>query len=169
MRRYPLQMLIRLREHRVETARLLVLERQRAAQACRDACTTIEGEIGRLVAEQAAQRRRLLEPPARVGGEAVAALAWPQQLMQRDAHIDLLGEQANAARTRLVAAQETLRTAEKAVAEARDAFFRARARQDALEKRREVWNGEQRVVALQHEEAATDDLLQARHLAASRN
>ena len=167
MKRYPLQMLIKLREHRVEAARQLLLERQRAVQACRDACTSIEGEITRLLAEQAAQRRRLLDPPLQAGGDQAAA--WPQALAQRDAHIDLLGEQASAARTRLAAAQDTLRTAEAAAAEARSAFFRAKARQDALEKRRDVWDGEQRLVALQHEEAATDDLLQARHLAASRN
>jgi len=169
VKRYPLQTLIKLREHRVEAARILVLDRQRAAQVCREACTTIEGEISGLVAEQAAQRRRLLEPPARGSAEGAAVGAWPQQLVQRDAHIELLGEQAQAARMRLAAAQETLRAAESAVADARAAFFRAKARQDALEKRRDVWNGEQRVIALQHEEAATDDLLQARHLAASRN
>jgi hypothetical protein len=155
MKRYPLHVLVKLREHRTETARQLLFERQRAAQACRDACVAIEGEIIALQFEQGQQRQRLLDPPQ-------AGLPWPTVLAQREAHIDLLGEQAEAARQRLFKAQETLRQAELALAEARAAFFRAKARQDALEKRREVWRGEQFAFAARVEERATDDLLQAR-------
>lgn len=159
MKRYPLHVLVKLREHRTETARQLLLERQRAAQACRDACTLIEGEIIALQVERGEQRRRLLDPQA--------GSPWPTVLAQREAHIDLLGEQAEAARQRLFKAQETLRQAELALAEARAAFFRAKARQDALEKRRDVWRGEQFAFAARVEERATDDLLQARHLASA--
>ena len=63
MKRYPLHVLVKLREHRTETARQLLLERQRAAQACRDACVAIEGEIVALQFEQGQQRQRLLDPP----------------------------------------------------------------------------------------------------------
>lgn len=155
MKRYPLHTLIKLREHRTQTARLLVLERQRAVQACRDACLVIEGEIIALEFERGEQRRRLLDPP-------MAGVPWPSALAQREAHIDLLGEQAEAARQRLFKAQEKLREAEFALAEARAAFFRAKARQDALEKRRDLWRDEQFALAARHEERATDDLLQAR-------
>ena len=51
------------------------------------------------------------------------------------------------------------------MAEARAEFFRARARLDALEKRRDVWRGEQSAVALRQEDSAAEDLLQARHVA----
>jgi hypothetical protein len=166
VKRFPLQTLIRLRAHRTETARQLVLERQRAAQACRDACVQIEGEIIALEFEQREQRRRLFAP---VPAVAMAALPDAMALAQREAHIDLLGEQAEAARQRLFKAQETLRQAELAVAEARTAFLRARARQDALEKRQDLWRGEQRLLAVQQEESLTDDLLQARHLASARS
>ncbi len=158
MKRYPLHTLVKLREHRTETARLFVLERQRAVQACRDACLLIEGEIIALEFERGEQRKRLLEPPA-------PGVPWPSALAQREAHIDLLGEQAEAARQRLFQAQEKLREAEFALSEARAAFFRAKARQDALEKRRDVWRGEQFALAARHEERATEDLLQARHQA----
>lgn len=166
MKRFPLQTLIRLRAHRTEAARQLVLERQRAAQACRDACTQIEGEIVALQNEQREQRSRLFAPER---GASTSPLAAGLALSQREAHIDLLGEQAEAARQRLAKAQETLRQAEQAVAEARAAFLRARARQDALEKRQELWRGEQRQRAVQQEESLTDDLLQARHLASARS
>jgi len=160
VKRYPLQTLVRLREHRTEAARMLVLERQRAAQACRDACTRIEGEIIALQFEQRQQRVRLLDPPP-------AGVPWPSALAQREAHIDLLGEQAEAARQRLFKAQAALRDAETALADARNAFFRAKARQDALEKRRDVWRGEQFAIDVRREEDAAEDLQQARHLARS--
>ena len=158
MKRYPLHTLIKLREHRAETARLLVLERQRTVQERRDACLAIEGEIIALEFERGEQRRRLLDPPQ-------AGVPWPSALAQREAHIDLLSEQAEAARQRLFAAQEKLREAELALIQARAAFFRAKARQDALEKRRDLWRDEQFATAARHEERATDDLLQARHQA----
>lgn len=158
MKRYPLQTLVRLREHRTEAARQRVLERQREAQACRDACLNIEGEIIALDFEQKQQRGRLLEAPP-------PGVPWPQALAQREAHVDLLGEQAEAARQRLFKAQDVLRAAELAVTEARTAFFRAKARLDALQKRRDVWHGEQSVREALLEESAAEDLLQARHLA----
>jgi len=158
VKRYPLHTLVRLREHRTEAARQRVLERQREAQACRDACLKVEGEIIALDFEQKQQRARMLDAPP-------PGLPWPNALAQREAHIDLLGEQAEAARQRLFKAQETLRAAEVAVAEARTEFFRAKARLDALEKRRDVWRGEQNVIELRQEEGAAEDLLQARHLA----
>lgn len=158
MKRYPLHTLIKLREHRTAAARQLLLERQRAVQACRDACLVIEGEIIALQFERGEQRKRLLDPPG-------AGIPWPSALAQREAHIELLGEQAEAARQRLFKAQEKLREAELALAEARAAFFRAKARQDALEKRRDVWRGEQFALDARREERATDDLLQARHQA----
>jgi hypothetical protein len=147
MKRYPLQTLVRLREHRTEAARMLVLERQRAAQACRDACTKIEGEIIALQFEQKQQRSRLLVPPP-------PGVPWSSALAQREA-----------ARQRLFKAQAALRDAENALAEARTAFFRAKARQDALEKRRDLWRGEQFVIDARREEDAAEDLQQARHLA----
>ena len=87
MKRYPLQTLVKLREHRTEAARQRVLERQREAQACRDACLAVEGEIIALAFEQKQQRARLLDPPP-------AGVPWPNALAQREAHIGLLGEQA---------------------------------------------------------------------------
>lgn len=160
MKRYPLQTLIKLREHRTEAARQRVLERQREAQACRDACTRVQAEITGLGNERRSQRARLLDPPP-------PGVPWPNALAQREAHIELLGERAEAARQRLAKAQEALRAAEAAVAEARTEFFRAKARLDALEKRRDVWRGEQSVLEARQEEGAAEDLLQARHLAGS--
>lgn len=158
MKRYPLQTLVRLREHRVEAARQQVLERQREARECQDACVRVEGEIIALDFEQKQQRARLLDPPP-------PGVPWPNAMAQREAHIGLLGEQAEAARQRLFKAQEVLRAAEAAVAEARTAFFRAKARLDALAKRRDVWRGEQAMIEARQEEGAAEDLLQARHLA----
>lgn len=158
MKRYPLHTLIRLREHRTEAARQQVLERQREARARREACVEIEGEISHLGDERMRQRARLLDPPP-------PGVPWPGALAQREAHVELLGEQAEAARQRLSKAQEALRAAEAAVDEARAAFFRAKARLDALEKRRDVWRSEQSMLEARQEEGAAEDLLQARHLA----
>jgi hypothetical protein len=89
-------------------------------------------------------------------------VAWPTALAQREAHIEWLCAQIIAAQQRLAQAQQALREAEQALDEARQAFFRAKARQDALEKRRDSWRGEQRALEARHEEDATADLLMAR-------
>lgn len=157
-KRYPLATLLRLREHRTETARLYVLECQRVVAACREACTAIEGEIRNLHATRNDQRQRLLDPPP-------PGVAWPIALEQREAHIELLANHIVLAQQRLAQAQQKLREAEQVLADARTAFFRAKARQEALEKRRDTWRGEQRALEARVEEAVTEDLLaSARHL-----
>ncbi len=161
MKRYPLQTLLKLREHRTEAARMVVMDKQRAAQACRDACTVIEGEIIALQFERGQQRGRLLVAPP-------AGVPWPMALAQREGHIELLGIQVQAAQQRLARAQKTLREAEAALAEARTAYLRAKARQEALEKRRDLWGGEQRALDVRHEELASADLMLARRIHADR-
>lgn len=158
MKRYPLQTLLQLRAHRTTAAHQVVLERQLGVAQCRDACTRIEGEIIGLETERAAHRARLLDAPP-------PGVAWPGAMAQREAHIDLLGERIVAARQRLATAEDALRQAEAALDDARTALFRAKAREDALEKRRELWRDEQRGLQARREEALTDDLLQARHTA----
>ncbi|ALN60445.1 hypothetical protein RDV84_07930 [Lysobacter yananisis] len=152
--RFPLATLLQLREHRVETARALVMERQAQVQARREACTAIEGEIVALNQERASQRLRLLDPPP-------AGVPWAMAMAQREAHVDHLAELANAARQRLADAQGKLREAEAALDEARKAFFRAKSRLEALEKRRDVWRKEQSAIAQRREEAQSADLLLA--------
>ncbi|UZW60868.1 hypothetical protein [Lysobacter enzymogenes] len=152
--RFPLATLLQLREHRVETARALVMERQAQVQARREACTAIEGEIVALNQERASQRLRLLDPPP-------AGVPWAMAMAQRESHVDHLAELANAARQRLADAQGKLREAEAALDEARKAFFRAKSRLEALEKRRDVWRKEQSAIAQRREEAQSADLLLA--------
>ena len=159
-KRYPLQQLLGLRAHRTGKARLLVAERQRAVGACREACTRIEGEIDALRQERAGQRLRMLAPPP-------AGMPLPLALEQRQAHIEWLGEQEQAARQRLAQAQQQLKQAEQALAEAMQAFFRAKAREDALEQRRQVWRGEQAAFESRREEDLAADLVQAAHMARS--
>src|SRR3546814_19506574 len=67
-----------------------------------------------------------------------------------------------AARERLAQAHEALQAAERELVEAREAFFRAKARQEALEKRRDSWRGEQRALEARQDEDITADLLLAR-------
>ena len=155
MKRYPLETLLRLREHRTETARQALLEKQRQTQACRDACLRIEDEIDGLARDRNHQRAQLLAPPP-------AGIPWPQALQQRERHIEYLAELAVAAQGRLKQAQAALRQAEQAQDEARAAYFRARARQEALEKRRELWRRELRSVENRREESAAEDLLLGR-------
>ncbi|MGH8032592.1 MAG: hypothetical protein ACREO8_09565 [Luteimonas sp.] len=157
MKRYPLHTLLRLREHRTESARRLVLDRRRMVQACRDACTAIEGEIAALQSERDEQRNRLLDTPP-------PGVPWPAVLAQREAHIDLLGEQRVTAQQRLTQAQQKLREAQQALDEARAAYLRAKARQEALEKRRDLWGSEQRALEVRQEELATADLMRARRV-----
>lgn len=152
--RFPLATLLQLREHRVEKARALVVDRQAQVQARREACVAIEGEIQSLLQERAGQRLRLLDPPP-------PGVPWPMAMSQREAHIDHLAELAAAARQRLADAQGKLREAEAALDEARKAFFRAKARLEALEKRRDVWRKEQNAIAQRREEALSADLLLA--------
>ncbi|MEZ0472854.1 hypothetical protein [Luteimonas salinilitoris] len=157
MKRYPLQTLIKLRAHRTELARKVVLDKQQQARACREACARIEGEIEALRQERSGHRMRLLDPPP-PGGH------WPLVLEQREAHIDLLGEQVQAACQRLQQAQQQLQAAERALEEAKQAFFRAKAREDALEKRKGVWRDEQVALEMRKEEDAAADLSPARRL-----
>src|SRR3546814_2831681 len=86
---------------------------------------------------------------------------WSSVLAQRESHIDWLGGQIEAARERLAQAHKALQAAEHELAEAREAFFRAKARQEALEKRRDSWRGEQRALEARQEEDITADLLMA--------
>ena len=161
-KRYPLQKLLQLRAHRTEKARLVVVEKQRAVRECREACERIEGEIAALRAERAGQRLRMLDPPP-------PGIPFPLALEQREAHIDWLGEQEHAARQRLQQAQQKLQQAEQALAEAMQAFFRAKAREDALEKRKALWRGEVIALEARQEEDAAADLVQARHFGRTRH
>src|SRR3546814_11605881 len=67
-----------------------------------------------------------------------------------------------AARERRAQAHKALQAAERELVEAREVFFRAKARQEALEKRRDSWRGEQRALEARQEEDITADLLMAR-------
>lgn len=161
-KRYPLQKLLQLRAHRTGKARLLVVERQRAVRECREACERIEAEILALRQERAGQRLRMMEPPP-------PGIPFPLALEQREAHIDWLGEQEQAARQRLQQAQDRLKQAEQALAEAMQAFFHAKAREDALEKRKGVWRGEVIALEARQEEDAAADLVQAAHIGRTRH
>ncbi len=152
MKRYPLQTLIQVRAHRAEKARRHVLECLRRAETCRDACVRIEGEIIALQFQRNEQRARLLDPPPPGAG-------WSTTLAQREAHIDLLETQAEAARQRLFKAQAVLREAEEALAAARAAFFRAKAKLDALEQRKQHWRREETMRELRVEELAAADIV----------
>ncbi|MCD9032384.1 phosphoenolpyruvate carboxylase [Luteimonas sp. Y-2-2-4F] len=158
MKRYPLQTLLKLRAHRTEAARQAVLEKQRAVAACREECQRIGGEIEALGQERADHRARLLDAPP-------AGVPWPVALERREAHIGLLGEHIVAAQQRLQAAQARLREAEQALETAKQAYFRAKAREDALEKRKRVWRDEQFALEAHQEEDAAADLLLARYIA----
>lgn len=151
-KRYPLDTLLKLREHRTEAARQVLLERQRETQRCRDKCVAIEGEIDTLQRDRAHHRAQLLAPPP-------PGVSWPAAMEQREHHIEHLAELAVAAQTRLKAAEQALRQAEQAQDDARAAYFRARARQEALEKRRDLWRREQRAYQNRRDEAAAEDLL----------
>lgn len=161
-RRYPLQKLLELRAHRTAKARLLVVERQRAVRDCRDACERIDREIAGLRAERAGQRRRMMEPPP-------PGIPFPLALEQRGTHIDWLGEQEQAAQLRLQQARQALQQAEQALAEAMREFFRAKAREDALDKRKGAWRGEMLALDARREEDAAADLVQAAHISRSRH
>jgi len=161
-KRYPLQQLLQLRAHRTEKARLAVVDRQRAVRECREACERIEQQIAGLRRERAGQRLRMMEPPP-------AGIPFPLALEQREAHIDWLGEQEQAARLRLQQAQQQLQQAEQALAAAMQEFLRAKAREDALEKRKGVWRGEMLALEARREEDAAADLVQAVHISRSRH
>ena len=45
MKRYPLQTLLKLREHRTEAARQVVMDRQKDVRARQEDCRAVEGEI----------------------------------------------------------------------------------------------------------------------------
>jgi len=156
-KRYPLGTLLRLREHRTEAARQVLLERQRQTQVCRDQCIQIESEITALRHQRAHHRAQLLAAPA-------PGMSWPTTLEQRERHIDHLADLATAARARLSQAKQALQQAEQAQDEARTAYFQARSRQEALEKRRDVWRREQRILEDRREEAAAEELLLGRRL-----
>lgn len=155
MKRYPLATLIRLREHRTHAARQTVIHHQRVVADKRAACAQIEQHIVALGAERANQRCRLLDPPP-------AGMAWPIALAQREAHVELLQQQEEIARQQLLRARQILAEAETELQLARDAFFRLKAREDALKKRHQLWRDEQYAEELRQEELATADLLQGR-------
>lgn len=150
-KRFPLDTLVRLREHRTELARQLLLDRQRETRACQDTCVAIQAEIQALHRDRAQHRTQLLAPPP-------PGMPWPAALEQRERHIDHLAELGVAAQARLRNAEQALRQAEQAQDEARNAYFRARARQEALEKRRDAWRREQRARQNRRDESEAEDL-----------
>ena len=58
---------------------------------------------------------------------------------------------------------------EKALADAMQAFFRAKAREDALEKRKALWRGEVIALEARQEEDVAADLVQAAHFGRTRH
>lgn len=157
MKRYPLQTLIKLRAHRTEKARLEMLEKQAAARACREQCTRIEVGIRELGEERESQRQRLLDPPP-------PGQAWAVAMEQREAHIQLLAERIMVEQKNLQQARERLKAAEQVLDQARQAWIRARGREDALHKRRDAWRLEQVALEGRREEEAAADLLQGQAL-----
>ena len=155
MKRYPLQTLIKLRAHRTALARTHMLEKQAAARACREQCARIEAGVQALGEERAAQRSLLLDPPP-------AGQPWAVAMEQREAHVELLGERIVTEQASLQKANERLRAAEQELDQARQAWVRAQAREDALAKRRDAWRGEQVALEGRREEEAAADLVQAR-------
>lgn len=155
MKRYPLQTLLKLRGHRTAKARLEVLEKRAAVRACHEQCDRIQDGIRGLQDERGSHRQRLLDPPP-------PGQAWPVAMEQREAYIDLLGERIVAEQARLKHAREKLAAAERDLEQARQAWLRARAREDALEKRKDAWRGEQHALLGRREEEAAADLVQAR-------
>ncbi len=155
MKRYPLATLIRLREHRTQAAQQLVLQHQREVAAKRAACMEIERHIDALGEERARQRRQLLDPPP-------AGIAWPMALAQRETHIELLQQQTELAHQQLLRAQQLLTEAEAELQKVREAFFRIKAREDALKKRKDLWREEQHSNELRQEELASAELLHRR-------
>uniref|UniRef100_A0A8J8AY18 Uncharacterized protein n=1 Tax=Coralloluteibacterium stylophorae TaxID=1776034 RepID=A0A8J8AY18_9GAMM len=160
-RRWPLDTLLRVRGLRADRARQALAERIAEADRERATCTRIEGEIIALQFERDQQRARLLDPPPAGGG-------WPAALAQREAHVELLGTRAAQARQRLFQAQDVLRAAMEAVAQARAHYLHLRARLDALEQRRQGWRGDEHARELRAEEAAAADLVATRHPASPR-
>ena len=157
-KRFPLDTLVDLRTHRTETARQSLLQAQALTRQRQAQCTQIQGEIDGLHRDRVHQRAQLLAPPP-------PGIPWPAALEQREHHIEHLADLAVAAQGRLQQAQQALAQAEKAQDESRTAYFRARARQEALEKRRDHWHHEQRTLQARREEIATEDLLQGRRTA----
>jgi len=155
VKRYPLQTLVKLRAHRTALARTHMLEKQAAARACREQCARIEAGIQALDEERASQRRQLLDPPP-------AGQPWAVAMEQREAHVELLGERIVTEQASLQKANERLRAAEQELDQARQAWVRAQAREDALAKRRDAWRGEQMALEGRREEEAAADLVQAR-------
>lgn len=151
MKRYPLQQLLQLRAHRAAQARERVLACRREVDRQQAVCDGIGREIDELDGARRAHKARLLETPP-------AGVPWPVALSQREAHIDWLATKAQEARVRLASAQEVLRQAEHALQDAREAYLRAQAREDALHKRKDVWRGEQRALEARQEEAAAAEL-----------
>lgn len=153
--KFPLDTLIQLREHRTEAARQVLLEKQAQTQQCRDQCAHIEAELDGLRRDRGHHRGQLFASPP-------SGIPWPLALEQRERHIEHLADLATTCQGRLQQAQQALLQAEKAQEEARAGYFRARARQEALEKRREHWHQEQRSLQARREEHIAEELMQGR-------
>ena len=73
-----------------------------------------------------------------------------------------VAQQAELAEQQLLRARQLLAEAETALQQVREAFFRVKAREDALKKRKDLWQDEQHSHELREEELATAELLQGR-------
>lgn len=158
MKRYPLQTLIHLRELRTQRAQLGLLQAQRILQDCRATCSRIEAEIDGLTALRAEHRSRLADPSFSDPEHPLGAL-----LAQREVHTHHIAGLIDAAGVRLEQAHAALRQAELEYEESRKILVRAKARQDAMEKRKSLWQRELSIAATRHEENTAAELTRVHH------
>jgi flagellar biosynthesis chaperone FliJ len=158
MKRYPLQTLIHLRELRTQRAQLELLHAQRILQDCRAVCSRIEAEIDGLINLRAEYRAQLANPSMIEPVHSFGLL-----LAQREAHTHHLASLIEAAGERLEQACAALRQAELEYEASRQILVRAKARQEAMEKRKSVWQRELSIAATQREENTAAELTRAHH------
>jgi flagellar biosynthesis chaperone FliJ len=158
MKRYPLQTLIHLRELRTQRAQLELLHAQRVLQDCRSACGRIEAEIDELIFLRAEHRAQLANPSMIEPVHSFGLL-----LAQREAHTHHLASLIEASGMRLEQAQAALRHAELEYEAARQILVRAKARQEAMEKRKSLWQRELSISATRREENTAAELTRVHH------
>lgn len=147
---YRLETLLKLRQRAREGAEQQLVIKQQAESKARN-----QAEIAETLRDEQVQRIQTAREELYDGDQVTISL-----LQQRDAVIQSQQIELETLESKLEAAKEAFKQAQRETVTARDELTQARQEEEALNKHKENWEKEQKVVRDRRAEDAADDVAQ---------
>jgi hypothetical protein len=157
---FPLQTLLKVREHREKRALQVVAEQKAQLESRLREMQAVSAKLDALRAEQAALATRLLGSGG--NGLSVAGLA------NIDARRALLRDQAVAVSEELEVARRAVERARASFSESVRAYRQLRAKKDSTLVQRDAWLAREQQQADQRDELLAEDLIMSRYVRTER-